>query len=659
MHSASPKPPYRELTRRVAQYFGCLYMSDGTPRIQHDAVVLPASELRRIHDAAGRLAAVYDELAALVVRSPELLDYFELSPAQRMMWHTSGGAWRGVARADVFLTRDGRVQICEVNTDTPGGVPDAVLFNAAVRDSVRGDDPNAVLQSLFTRWIARAAGDPKRIGIVFPPELGEDMAIIMLYRDWLLGLGARVTMGGPSNLHPMGTGVGLLGEPIDFMFRHYKTDEFATMRNPYLLNPDVAVDEPPAAQTRVTFEHHLVMLLRAVADKTLTVLNPFGTIVTQSKLSLAFMWDMLERFSPDSQRTIRDYVPETRKITAVGRDVLLREQASWVLKSPYGFEGQEAICGVFATADRWQRLLTCIDHSYWVAQRFFDIEPDAQGMLPNYGAFIIDGEPAGCLYRASSRETNMSAICAPVFTAIEATSERPAISAAPCSTTLQLGTWAAAPAETMLDVWHPYGTKWEPFAHTNVVMPLFYPGVEAPVPHVPQRALDCYGWGEQNAQLLREDPAADDILFWIDLPGEDAIAFAAAIAGTHTPIIGIDTFYHQRGTVDFAPVLSAMAYYAPRLKGIVRSPNGPGAIIQDARRLIHREHEIDLVYNSYIGLIPSATALVRLGVRRIRAIYPGTVPTQHTGPLGLILEGFEPEFAEELCNALMFVPPPR
>ncbi len=281
---------YSAFTRRVAPYFGCLYLSDGTPRIEHEAVVLPRQRLQRIHDAAARVALVYDELVMLVLRAPELLGYFELTDAQRMMWLTSGGAWRGIARADVFITSDDRVQICEVNTDTPGGVPDAVLFNAAVRDSVAGaDDPNAALAPLFKRWITRAARDPQRIGIVFPPELGEDMAIIMLYRDWLASTGARITLGGPSNLHRVGAGVGLMGEPIDLMYRHYKTDEFSTMRNPFLVNPDAPGNTPPPPQTRITFEHHLAMLLRAIADKTLTVLNPFGTILTQSKMSLAFM----------------------------------------------------------------------------------------------------------------------------------------------------------------------------------------------------------------------------------------------------------------------------------------------------------------------------------------------------------------------------------
>ncbi len=62
-----------------------------------------------------------------------------------------------------------------------------------------------------------------------------------------------------------------------------------------------------------------------------------------------------ERFSPAAQQAISELIPETRKLLDIGRERLIAEQNDWVIKSYYGFEGNEVICGAFREPERWRK----------------------------------------------------------------------------------------------------------------------------------------------------------------------------------------------------------------------------------------------------------------------------------------------------------------
>ena len=149
--------------------------------------------------------AVYQELITLVWDHPAWLDdYFCLTPYQKLMWFAAQGRWHGIARADLFLCTDGRVQCCEVNSDTPSGEAEAVLLNrllAAYHGAVH--DPNRRLPGAFWRMLVASHGgrQPRTVGIVYPTELTEDLSMIALYREWLEAHGCQVILGSPYNVH--------------------------------------------------------------------------------------------------------------------------------------------------------------------------------------------------------------------------------------------------------------------------------------------------------------------------------------------------------------------------------------------------------------------------------------------------------------------------
>jgi hypothetical protein len=104
------------------------------------------------------------------------------------MWYSAQGRWHGIARADLFVCTDGRVQCCEVNSDTPSGEAEAVLLNRLLRPYHRAiRDPNRRFPLAFWRMLVASHGGrvPRAVGIVYPTEFPEDLSMIAIYQRWL------------------------------------------------------------------------------------------------------------------------------------------------------------------------------------------------------------------------------------------------------------------------------------------------------------------------------------------------------------------------------------------------------------------------------------------------------------------------------------------
>ena len=355
--------------------------ADGLPRFRLNGIVLTRSQARALQVAVERIGAVYQELVDLVWDHPEWLDsYFCLTPYQKLMWHTAQGRWHGIARADLFICEDGRVQCCEVNSDTPSGEAEAVLLNRLLGPYHEfASDPNRRFPSAFLKMLIASHGGslPGRIGIVYPTELSEDLSMIAVYRQWLEARGCTVGLGSPYNLHPSGDGVGMFDQPLDLVIRHYKTDWWGE-REVVWRDSDPYLDSEP-------LEGPLRLLLNAEYNGAVSVVNPFGTVVTQNKLSLALMWEAQDQFTPQARRWIRRYIPETYRMSQIPLETLQNERDRWVLKSAYGCEGEETICGPFVSEVEWRLTLDYALPKYWVCQRFFTAATESDGTVPNYG----------------------------------------------------------------------------------------------------------------------------------------------------------------------------------------------------------------------------------------------------------------------------------
>lgn len=386
----------------------------GEPRFRLNGVVLSPELAAGLAAAAEAVTYLHQELVEILLDAPELItSFYGLTPFQQLMWRASGGLWHGMARADVFVCTDGRIQCCELNSDTPSGQPEAVWLNRLRLAAHPGAaDPNADFPARFLAMLReshakRTEAPLESVGIVYPTELTEDLCMIAAFSRWLEAAGLRVVTGSPYNLHRTPTGVALFGRPVDLILRHYKTDWWSE-RLPVWADAEGYPDDEPLTEP-------LLALLDADLQGEVTVVNPFGAVVTQNKLSLAFFWEETARFSPEAQALIRRFIPETRRMTQMDPDQLLDEREQWVLKSDYGCEGAETVCGAFVAPEVWERAVELALPEHFVVQRFFTAQADAEGWIPNYGVFVLGGGAAGFFTRLSKASTEYGAVTAPTF----------------------------------------------------------------------------------------------------------------------------------------------------------------------------------------------------------------------------------------------------
>ena len=412
-----PFPAYGEFARLL---YGTCIISDpwiaGKERFRLQGVTLTRQQAADLNQAAENIGFIYHEVTQIVLAHSALLDeFYELTPFQKAMWLQSEGRWHGIARVDLFLCTDGQIKSCEMNSDTPSGEAEAVLLNELLHPyHPHTSNPNADFAERFWQMLVRShtatrgpgdAAQLQSVALIYPTDLPEDLSMIAIYRQWLEARGCAVIIGSPYNISRDAAGdVTVLGQKIELIIRHYKTDWWGE-REIIWTNQQLFLDAEPLSR-------ELLPLLQAEYEGRVTIVNPFGSVLTQNKISMALMWERQELFSPQAQDWIRQYIPETRRIVSLEPEKLNREE--WVLKSVYGCEGDSVIVGAFSKPGDWQLALTTLIPKQWIAQKFFAVAP-LDGLLPNYGVYLIGGEAAAFYTRLSVKSTDYTAVSAPTF----------------------------------------------------------------------------------------------------------------------------------------------------------------------------------------------------------------------------------------------------
>ena len=391
---------------------------EGVERFRLEPQVLPAGTYNEFQRAIERIGKLYNEMTRILWDRRALLEEsFYLTPWQQEMWLASGGHWHGIARADAFVVEDGSLRICELNADTPSGEPEAVILNH-LRHRFHSDllNPNAGFEEQFVRMVyathraalGEQASDMPTIGIIYPTDLPEDLSMIELYRTWFQHRGHTVILGSPYNLARAEDGaLTLFGEKIEIAIRHYKTDWWSE-REPVSVKGDDFMDPDP-------LEGPLRAILGAELAGKVAVVNPFGGVIAQNKLSMAFFHERIDLFSDESREAIRAYIPPTFRLIHRDQDEVLRERERWVLKSDYGCEGDEVIIGRHVSDEQWASVIQELIPERWIIQEYFQAAVDTNGLIPNYGLFLIGGKSGGIFTRFSSATTDYRALTAPTF----------------------------------------------------------------------------------------------------------------------------------------------------------------------------------------------------------------------------------------------------
>jgi glutathionylspermidine synthase len=330
------------------------------------------------------------------------------------MWFASEPHWHGIARADLFMTAEGPV-MAELNCDTPTGEAEAVVLSRLSLEHQRAArDPNAELGERFgalvSMLVRRSAPSASRgvVGLLYPTEFTEDLALVRLYREWLSRIGYGVVLGSPYNLSGDEQGLSLFGERFSLLLRHYKTDWWGE-RSSVWIDERIADPEP--------LTEPLSALLEAVADGQAAVLNPLASVLPQNKRSMAFMWEYLQHFSPSAQRSIQRYLPVTSRLEVLHPELLMAEREEWVLKSDYGAEGEEVILGRLCSEEQFRTCLEKARPGRWIAQRYFAALENEQRESINYGVYLVAGQACGLYGRVQAGPTDVMALSAPVLVA--------------------------------------------------------------------------------------------------------------------------------------------------------------------------------------------------------------------------------------------------
>lgn len=372
----------------------------GGVRFNADVYALTDADARSLYDAGEALMAALDELVRMVRNEPELLSsFFAMPPTWAAMCIDGADWWNLFARMDVFWMAEAGWQICEINADTPSGQTDMwALLDALGEVTPWGTIPGAGYTDQFMAWLRQVAapvgaGEKPVLAIIYPTDIPEDLDLMAAYKSQAAAAGFHVVLGAPTNIECHADGrFSLFGQPFSLMLRHYKTDWWGERRRVWFDQPPIYDPWPLEV---------LAPLLRAEAEGRMTIVNPFGSMLAQSKKAFAFFWEEQTRFSPEAQATIRAVVPRTIRVTTLGVDALRQERERWVLKSDFGCEGEEVVVGRNVSDEAWNRALTLIIPERWVAQEFFEILPIANGSLPNIGLYLIAGRAAGVYTRVN------------------------------------------------------------------------------------------------------------------------------------------------------------------------------------------------------------------------------------------------------------------
>jgi hypothetical protein len=169
---------------------------------------------------------------------------------------------------------------------------------------------------------------------------------------------------------------------------------------------------------------------------------------------------------------------------------------------------------------------------------------------------------------------------------------------------------------------------------TTPVQPL----MNALVPISTPATTTAFKQGQALASLLDTDPRAKDVAVIVDLPGPEAVAFAAGASSVLDPIFLFDNWPHPRGVVPAHMTLASAAYYQPLFAAARTSrASRPGGarpmFVLDRNRLASYSDDASQFDNRHTARVPNAASLAKLGLKNILYVSPNAVQRQELDDL--------------------------
>jgi hypothetical protein len=114
-------------------------------------------------------------------------------------------------------------------------------------------------------------------------------------------------------------------------------------------------------------------------------------------------------------------------------------------------------------------------------------------------------------------------------------------------------------------------------------------------------------------------PAA---LVIVDLPGPEAVAFAAGAAAAFDPVFAFDNWPHPKGVVPAHTTVAAAAYYQPLFARHAAGASAPPLLVLDRNRLAAYSDDASQFDNRHLARLPGIAAIRQIGLSRVLYVTP-------------------------------------
>ena len=174
----------------------------------------------------------------------------------------------------------------------------------------------------------------------------------------------------------------------------------------------------------------LAHILSAARLGRVMIVNPFASLLIDSKAAFAAMWTERFRASlrPELRSLIEAHVPETRPLDLAEMESASRERHRWVLKPIDGYGGNGVLIGRERNSREWDEAIAVALGSRYIIQEFV-AQPEVPALPGRIGKsfwnlnFVVaDGELVGGFTRASISEVINIALggaMLPIFTPLK------------------------------------------------------------------------------------------------------------------------------------------------------------------------------------------------------------------------------------------------
>lgn len=130
---------------------------------------------------------------------------------------------------------------------------------------------------------------------------------------------------------------------------------------------------------------------------------------------------------------------------------------------------------------------------------------------------------------------------------------------------------------------------------------------------------EAYSRGLGLKEILQKNKSNDALAIIVDMPGEQSVAFAAALANVSVPVVTFDNWPHPMGVVPAHLTLSSMLYYAGEFeKAAAQRKNSQIPLfVLDRKRFVANVKEDTEFDNRYIAKLPLIDDFKKMGVTNI------------------------------------------